>query len=56
MAGNVENTYRDIELKKDCKFYKDMGHGKCMCSALKELYCRNEKCKFYKHGKIVIEE
>lgn len=56
MAGNNNNTYEHIELKKDCRFYQDMGHGHCKCSALKELYCKNEKCKFYKKGKIVIEE
>lgn len=50
MAGNQNNTYTDIEIKKDCKFYKDMGHGTGKCSALMELYCKNEKCKFYKHN------
>jgi hypothetical protein len=49
--GTFENTYREIEEKKDCRFYNEYAHSehkKPICSALKELYCRMEKCKFYK--------
>lgn len=30
-------------IRKDCKFYEGN-----RCKALKRLYCRNEKCVFYK--------
>lgn len=54
MAEKKDNTYTEIEIKEDCKFYHDMGKGKCKCSALNDMYCKHEKCKFYKRGKVVI--
>lgn len=35
-----------MEIKKDCFAY-DTKHK--YCDILKELYCRNEECKFYKN-------
>lgn len=35
-----------MEIKKDCFAY-DTRHK--YCNVLKELYCRNEDCKFYKN-------
>ena len=48
MAENQCNTYEEIEIKEDCKFYQDMGRGKSKCTALNDMYCKHEKCKFYK--------
>lgn len=31
-------------IKKDCVFYSDES-----CTALNDLYCKSEKCKFYKN-------
>ena len=42
----VDNLGKPI--KYDCFAY---ANGKC--SALKELYCENEKCSFYKHKREV---
>ncbi len=41
-------TYGDIEVKKDCKLYDDTGIDKWKCKGLNDLYCKREKCKFYK--------
>lgn len=37
-----------IEVKTDCFAYKKEKYGGQSCKALRELYCRYEKCKFYK--------
>lgn len=45
------STQKEIGLKKDCFAYKERICGKGIhrhCSALKELYCEKEQCKFYK--------
>lgn len=34
-----------FKAKKYCKFYKDRN----TCTALKKMYCKTEKCKFYKN-------
>jgi hypothetical protein len=40
-----------MEIKKDCFAYNE---EKRECAALKELYCYNEECKFYKtHQKLM---
>ena len=36
-----------VEVRKDCKFYKNDK----VCTALKELYCKCEVCNFYKSRK-----
>lgn len=40
----------DVGIKKDCFAYmhSDFTKGEGNCRALKELYCKNELCKFYK--------
>lgn len=35
------------DVKRDCFGYKQLGNRE-KCIALKELYCKKEKCKFYK--------
>ena len=40
MSSNEEK----IEIKKDCRFYKNHRY----CNALKEMYCHKEICNFYK--------
>ena len=42
---------KKIEIKEDCFGYRD---GKC--TALKNLYCSMEKCKFYKTKEQVKKE
>lgn len=37
-----------IGIKKDCFAYKKANDGGQSCKALRELYCRYEKCRFYK--------
>lgn len=45
----AETEYGRIEVKKDCMMYRNTLYGKGEdCSGLNELYCRKEKCKFYK--------
>ena len=39
-----------IEVKTDCFGYKKTERGE-NCMALKQLYCKNEKCRFYKKSK-----
>lgn len=34
-------------IREDCFAYKNAG-GRPMCTALKELYCKKEDCKWYK--------
>lgn len=45
----------DIEIKKDCFAYKEKKNKQNRvhktCTALKKLYCKDEKCKFYKTKK-----
>ena len=41
-----------LEVKTDCFAYEKgyfLGTEYEICNALKTLYCRNEKCKFYKN-------
>ena len=47
MAGK---DYGRIEVKKDCQMYNKTlyGNSEGGCSGLNELYCKKEKCKFYK--------
>lgn len=40
-----KNNYGSICVKKDCKMY-DEAIG--CCKGLKDLYCKREKCNFYK--------
>lgn len=42
---------KTIEIKEDCFAYRD---GKC--NALNKLYCKEEKCKFYKTREQVKKE
>lgn len=49
--GTFNNTYGEIEVKTDCRFYSNLSKKKEDCNALKELYCRKEKCNFYKPRK-----
>ena len=35
---------KEYEVKKDCFGYR----GSCKCSALKQMYCNIEHCRFYK--------
>ena len=37
--------YGKIAIKDDCKMFDEK---KCDCKALNKLYCRKEKCNFYK--------
>lgn len=37
-----------IEIKKDCFAYDGTKTEEYACSALNNLYCKNEKCNFYK--------
>lgn len=49
--ANTENTTQAAEpigIKKDCFAYREGVADAYACSALKELYCAKEKCKFYK--------
>ena len=39
-----KDTYGKIEVKEDCEMYNTIG----ACKGLKELYCKKEKCRFYK--------
>jgi hypothetical protein len=39
-----------IRVRKDCFAYQTKD-GREDCTALKELYCRNEQCSFYKGAK-----
>lgn len=36
-----------MEVKRDCFAYRNFGNGE-RCIALRDLYCKYEKCKFYK--------
>lgn len=48
---NTENTTQaaeSIEIKTDCFAYNGSKIGDYRCSALRELYCKKEKCSFYK--------
>lgn len=38
------------EIKTDCMFYE---HKRKNCIALKELFCKEENCKFYTNAKEV---
>lgn len=40
----MKNTH---QVKKDCFAFNDSASGS-QCACLKELYCANEECKFYK--------
>lgn len=40
----IEDKY---DVKKDCFAYKTK-EGHPMCNALNELYCKQEKCRFFK--------
>lgn len=40
----------DVLTKKDCFAYRNTC-GKHYCAALSHLYCKEEKCKFYKNKK-----
>lgn len=44
----MESVKKDAEMvKRDCFAYRIKGSAE-MCTALKELYCKKEKCGFYK--------
>lgn len=36
----------EVKVRKDCFAYNEEHKD---CNALRELYCRKEECKFYKH-------
>lgn len=42
------STYGNIEVKKDCKLYNDIDKKEGFCRGLNDLYCKRERCKFYK--------
>ena len=44
----LRGNYPQYEARTDCLFYRAQGYRKPDCAALKELYCRKEKCSFYK--------
>lgn len=41
---NTVRKSKRFEAREDCRFHKD----KHTCSALKQMYCTKEKCKFWK--------
>lgn len=45
MTNETTNTTPSIAKKKDCFAYNS---DKDSCNALKQLYCKSEKCSFYK--------
>lgn len=40
----MRRKIEEYEVKKDCFGYR----GSCKCSALKQMYCSVEHCRFYK--------
>lgn len=38
----------ESKVKKDCFVYDDSKVDDYRCCALEKLYCKNEKCNFYK--------
>lgn len=57
MEGYYQDTtaYKAIKevdtVKRDCFAYREKTEYLGYCTALRELYCRCEECKFYKNRK-----
>lgn len=45
---NITQAAEPTKIKTDCFAYDGSKAGDYRCSALSELYCKNEKCSFYK--------
>lgn len=45
-ANKAISVSDKVGVKKDCFAYRNSANG--TCTALKMLYCKNEKCNFYK--------
>lgn len=45
---NITQAAEPNEIKTDCFAYREGVLEEYACSALNELYCRKEKCRFYK--------
>ena len=46
----MKEEYRreEKEIKKDCRFYFEDETGIDRCNALNDVYCKKERCRFYK--------
>ena len=45
MSQKKKDDYGQIMIKDDCKMYNNKPEH---CKGLKQLYCKHEKCNFYK--------
>lgn len=43
-----KKEYGAIAIKDDCQMYNNIKGGEGTCRGLKQLYCKREKCNFYK--------
>lgn len=47
-SNNTTQAAEPIEVKTDCFAYRKGVTEAYACKALRELYCKKEKCNFYK--------